>query len=125
MIDTDNDGLWTSFYLGSQAFRYAVTGQTKPRGMPGSPLPPSNDCLPSIHSEGFPSRTFERKGYKVSDADRWRDAPDPAWEWKGHTSSDEFVAYLYVASLMDEFMADERGENRVTDFMACYPEPHH
>ena len=25
MIDTDNDGLWSSFYLGSQAFRYAFT----------------------------------------------------------------------------------------------------
>src|SRR5690625_7087654 len=26
LVDTDNDGLWTSFYMGSEIFRYAATG---------------------------------------------------------------------------------------------------
>jgi hypothetical protein len=27
LVDSDNDGLWTSMYFGSQIFRYAVTGE--------------------------------------------------------------------------------------------------
>ncbi|MEK6480330.1 hypothetical protein WJR50_22495 [Catalinimonas sp. 4WD22] len=118
MIDTDNDGLWSSFYLGSQAFRYAVTGEAKAKHNAWECFEAFERLLSINQLEGFPSRTFERKGYKVSDADRWRDSPDPEWEWKGHTSSDEFVAYIYVASVMDEFLAETEGEKkRVADFM--------
>ena len=118
MIDTDNDGLWTAFYLGSQAFRYAVTGAEKARRNAWESFEAYERLLSINQLTGFPSRTFERKGYKVSDADRWRDSPDPEWEWKGHTSSDEFVAYLYVASLMDELVAQSDAEKaRVADFI--------
>ncbi|WPP50455.1 hypothetical protein [Catalinimonas niigatensis] len=118
MIDTDNDGLWSSFYLGSQAYRYAVTGEEKARRNAWECFEAFERILSINQLTGFPSRTFERKGFKVSDADRWRDSPDPAWEWKGHTSSDEFVAYIYVASLMDEFLSEtETEKKRVADFM--------
>ncbi|MDF9796640.1 hypothetical protein OKW21_001903 [Catalinimonas alkaloidigena] len=118
MIDTDNDGLWSSFYLGSQVFRYAVTGEEKARRNAWECFEAFERLLSVNQLEGFPSRTFERKGYKVSDADRWRDAPEPEWEWKGHTSSDEFVAYIYIASLMDEFLSHTESEKkRVADFM--------
>ncbi len=118
MIDTDNDGLWTSFYLGSQAFKYAVTGEEKARRHAWEAFEAYERLLSINLLKGFPSRTFERKGYKVSDAERWRDSPDPVWEWKGHTSSDEFVAYIYVASIMDEFLAQTEAEKtRVADFI--------
>ncbi len=118
MIDTDNDGLWTSFYLGSQAFRYAVTGEKKARNNAWESFAAFERLLSLNQLKGFPSRTFERKNYKYSDHERWRDSPDPEWEWKGHTSTDEFVAYIYVASIMDEFLAETEGEKkRVADFM--------
>ena len=118
MVDTDNDGLWSAFYLGSQAYRYAVTQEPKARRNAWEAFE-AYERLLSINSlEGFPSRTFERKGYKVADQDRWRNSPDSAWEWKGHTSSDEFVAYIYVASLMDEFIAKNSEEKqRIANFI--------
>ncbi len=118
MIDTDNDGLWSAFYLGSQAYRFAVTGEEKARQNAWECFEAFERLLSINQLKGFPSRTFERTGFKVSDAERWRDSPDPAWEWKGHTSSDEFVAYIYVASLMDEFLAATEAEKtRVAGFM--------
>ncbi|MEM9830501.1 MAG: hypothetical protein AAF944_07670 [Bacteroidota bacterium] len=118
MIDTDNDGLWSAFYLGSQAYRYAVTKEPKARRNAWEAFEAYERLLSINPLDGFPSRTFERKDYKVADLDRWRPSPDSAWEWKGHTSSDEFVAYIYVASLMDEFLAENADEKqRVADFI--------
>jgi len=120
MIDTDNDGLWSAFYLGSQAFRYAVTQEAKAKRNAWEAFEAYERLLSVNQLNGFPSRTFERKGYKVSNPDRWRDSPDPAWEWKGHTSSDEFVAYIFVSSLMNEFLCENSEEKeRVADFMVA------
>ena len=89
MIDTDNDGGWTSYYIGSLGARYAVTHEEEIRRQAWESFA-ALERLQNIHTNtGFPARTFERKGFKYSDPDRWRDAPDPGWEWKGHTSSDE------------------------------------
>jgi hypothetical protein len=69
------------------------------------------------HLDGFSARTFERTGYKVSDKDRWRPAVDPDWEWKGHTSTDEFVAWMWVAGLLDQYVAKTPQEKkRVADY---------
>ncbi|MGB3587472.1 MAG: hypothetical protein WBA23_13075, partial [Tunicatimonas sp.] len=118
MIDTDNDGLWSAFYLGSQAYRYAVTQEPKARRNAWEAFEAYERLLSINPLKGFPSRTFERKDYKVSDLVRWRPSPDSAWEWKGHTSSDEFVAYIYIASLMDEFLTESaEDEQRVANFI--------
>lgn len=118
MIDTDNDGLWTAFYLGSQAFRFAVTGEEKARRNAWEAFEAYERLLSLNQLKGFPSRTFERKGFKFSDPERWRDAPDPEWEWKGHTSSDEFVGYIWIASLLDQFVVQTESEKkRVADFI--------
>ncbi len=105
MIDTDNDGGWTSYYLGSLAARYAVTREEETRRQAWESFG-ALERLQSIHTNtGFPARTFERRGFKFSDTDRWRDAPDPAWEWKGHTSSDEMQAQGFAHAVMWELVA--------------------
>ena len=105
MIDTDNDGGWTSYYLGSLAARYAVTHEEEIRQQAWESFA-ALERLQSIHTNtGFPARTFERKGFKFSDPDRWRDAPDPGWEWKGHTSSDEICSQTFAHAVMWEFVA--------------------
>lgn len=101
---SDNDGLWTSMYLAGEVFRYAVTH--------------SNEALQNIRSAmdamerlytinpipGFPSRSFERRGYKYNDKP-WRRAEDPEWDWKSTTSSDEAIGHIFafgaIAELVD------------------------
>lgn len=110
MIDTDNDGGWTSYYLGSLAARYAVTREEETRRQAWESFA-ALERLQSIHTNtGFPARTFERRGFKFSDTDRWRDAPDPGWEWKGHTSSDEMQAQGFAHAVMWELVATNATE---------------
>jgi hypothetical protein len=102
MVDTDNDGLWTSYYLASQAFRYAVTGDASARRHAWEAFEAFERLLSVNPLDGFPSRTFERTGFKFSDVDRWRPSDDPSWEWKGHTSSDEVVGHIFGAAVLHE-----------------------
>lgn len=112
MIDTDNDGLWSAFYLGALAFRYQVTHDPVARTEAWETFTAYERLLSVNPLDGFPSRTFERKGFKVSDPKAWRPSQDSGWEWKGTTSSDEFVGYIFIAALMDEFVAQNAAEKK-------------
>ncbi len=112
LIDTDNDGGWTSYYLGSLAAHYAVTHGEEVRRQAWDSFA-ALERLQTIHTNtGFPARTFERKGFKYSDPDRWRDAPDAGWEWKGHTSSDEICSQTFAHAVMWEWVARDAAERR-------------
>lgn len=118
MIDTDNDGLWTSFYLGSQAFRYAVTKSPQARRYCWESFSAYERLLSITSLKGFPARSFARTGVQVSDPEAWRPSPDSGWQWKGTTSSDEFVGHIFVAAVMNEFVAKTQAEKkRVADFI--------
>ncbi|ULQ54145.1 hypothetical protein [Flavihumibacter fluvii] len=118
MTDTDNDGLWSAFYLGSQAFRYSVTGDKNAKRYAWEAFEAFERIISINPLKGFPSRTFERKGFKVSDPEAWRNSQDPEWEWKGTTSSDEFVGYIFIASVLHEMVAETESEHkRVADFI--------
>jgi hypothetical protein len=115
--DDDNDGLWTSFYLGSQAFRYAVTKEEKAREYVWESFEPYERLLVIHPIKGFSARTFERTGYIAGDTVPWRPAPDKDWWWKGTTSTDEFVGYMFVTSVIDQFVAQTPEEKkRVADY---------
>lgn len=112
MIDTDNDGTWTEYYMASQAFRYGATGDSEAHAHAWETFA-TMERLESINSlGGFPARTFERKGYKNSDPDRWRDRGDGLWEWKGHTSSDEITAHAFGCSVLYECAAKTAEEKQ-------------
>ena len=115
LIDTDNDGGWTSYYIGYLGARYAVTREEAIRRQAWESFA-AIERLQTIHTHtGFPARTFERKGFKFSDPDRWRDAPDPGWEWKGHTSSDEICSQTFAHAVMWELVATNAAERaRIT-----------
>jgi hypothetical protein len=110
LIDTDNDGGWTSYYIGALGAHYAVTHEEAVRRQAWESFG-ALERLQGIHTNtGFPARTFERRGFKFSDTDRWRDAPDPAWEWKGHTSSDEICSQTFAHAVMWELVATNATE---------------
>lgn len=110
MTDTDNDGTWSSYYMASQAFRYAATGDAKAKSNAWETFE-ALERLETINwLPGFPSRTFERVGFKISDPDRWHPAGDGEWEWKAHTSSDEIAAHAFGCAVLLETAAETPEE---------------
>ncbi len=105
--DSDNDGLWTSMYLGAEVFRYAVTKSDEALNN----ISESMEAMERLYTingiKGFPSRSFERRGYKYDDKP-WRRAGDPEWDWKSTTSSDEAIGHIFVFSVMAELLDDQK-----------------
>lgn len=110
MIDTDNDGTWSSYYMASQAFRHAATGSAKAKANAWETFE-ALERLETINwLPGFPSRTFERHGFKNSDKERWHPAGDGEWEWKAHTSSDEIAAHAFGCAALYDTAAETPEE---------------
>lgn len=109
--DSDNDGLWTSMYLGAEVFRYAATHS--PEALQN--CRESMDAMERLYSinpvPGFPARSFERRGYKYSD-EAWRRADNPEWDWKSTTSSDEAIGHIFVFGAMAELVDDPNLKSR-------------
>jgi hypothetical protein len=109
--DSDNDGLWTSMYMGAEVFRYAVTGSEEAL----QNLRESMEAMERLYSingvKGFPSRSFERRGYKYDDKP-WRRASHPEWDWKSTTSSDEAIGHIFIFGAMAELVDDHDLKKR-------------
>lgn len=114
LSDSDNDGLWTTMYLGGEIFRYAVTKDSSALQNCRESL----DALERLYSinpvPGFPARSFERSGHmnQLSDSDRWQPAPDKEWDWKTTTSSDEVIGHMFAFGAMAELVDDENMKSR-------------
>ncbi len=109
--DSDNDGLWTSMYMGAEVFRYAVTKSEDAL----QNLRESMEAMERLYTingvKGFPSRSFERRGYKYDDKP-WRRAEHPEWDWKSTTSSDEAIGHMFIFGAMAELLDDDDLKNR-------------
>jgi hypothetical protein len=107
--DSDNDGLWTSMYLGGQAFRYATTGSAEAL----QNVKESLDAMERLYTindiEGFPARSFSRSGFKdqLGGSKHWQDIEDPEWVWKATTSSDEVIGHVFVFGVIAELVDNE------------------
>ena len=114
LSDSDNDGLWTSMYLGGEIFRYAVTKD--PDALQN--CRESLDAMERLYTvtpvPGFPARSFERAGYmaKLSDPERWQHSPKPGWDWKSTTSSDEVIGHIFAFGAMAELVDDKALQRR-------------
>jgi hypothetical protein len=139
--DSDNDGLWTSMYLGAEVFRYAAT--KSPEALQN--CRESLDAMERLYTinslEGFPSRSFERRGYEISDVHKknktdtsihqeypgnagiqspfevWRHANDSVWDWKSTTSSDEAIGHMFVFGAIAELIDDVELKNKAVKLM--------
>lgn len=107
--DSDNDGLWTSMYLGAEVFRYAVTQSPEALQNCRESLDAMERLFTINPVPGFPSRSYERSGYieHLSDPERWQPTGDPEWDWKSTTSSDEAIGHIFVYGAMAELVDDE------------------
>lgn len=118
MIDTDNDGTWNNYYMASQAFRYGATKEEDAHAHAWEVFA-AIERLEEINPlEGFPSRTFERLGFRNSDPERWHEVGDGFWEWKAHTSSDEITAHAFGSAVLYECAARTPAERaRIAAFI--------
>lgn len=114
--DSDNDGLWTTMYMGAEVFRYAVTKSEDAL----QNLRESMEAMERLYTingvKGFPSRSFERRGYKYDDKP-WRRAEHPEWDWKSTTSSDEAIGHMFIFGAMAELLDDEDLKRRAVVLM--------
>lgn len=114
MDDSDNDGLWTSMYLGGEIFRYAVTKD--PEALQN--CRESLDAMERLYSvtgiPGFPARSFERSGHvkELSDSERWQHSSEKEWDWKSTTSSDEIIGHIFAFGAMAELIDDPAMKKR-------------
>ncbi len=104
MENSDNDGLWTSMYLGGETFRYSVTKSAEAL----QNIRESLDAMERLYTinpmkSGFPSRSYERAGYNVGH-EPWRPTEDPEWDWKSTTSSDEAIGHVFVFGAIAELV---------------------
>ncbi len=112
IIDTDNDGGWSSYYLASQAFRFAATGSAQARSNCWETFAALERLQTLPQRDGFFARTIERHGFKYSDPERWRELPGGDWDWKGHTSSDEFTSHTLAHGVMWQLVAKTDAERQ-------------
>ncbi|MCE7043629.1 hypothetical protein [Dyadobacter sp. CY312] len=114
MEDSDNDGLWTSMYLGGEIFRYAVTKDSAAL----QNCRESMDAMERLYDinpvPGFPSRSFERSGHinELGDPERWQHASNKEWDWKSTTSSDEVIGHIFAFGAMAELVDDTNLKTR-------------
>ena len=121
LIDTDNDGLWTSMYLAGELFRYAVTKSEDAKLNAYEAFEAMERLTEVSGIDGFPARTYEVDGYQFSDADTinpkhknvWRTSDkDPRWKWKTTTSSDESCGHFFAYALFAEIIKDKEWRDR-------------
>jgi len=112
--DSDNDGLWTSMYLGAEIFRYAATKSDEALQNCRESLDAIERLYTITSVPGFPARSFERRGNKdrLSDPDRWQHASDPEWDWKSTTSSDEAIGHIFALGAMAELIDNQSMKSR-------------
>lgn len=103
MRTSDNDGLWTTMYLAGEVFRYSVTKSEEALQNVRESLDALERLYTINHIPGFPSRSFERRGYKYSEY-KWKRAEDPEWDWKSTTSSDEAIGHIFVFAAIAELV---------------------
>jgi hypothetical protein len=106
LADSDNDGLWTSMYLGGEIFRYVVTKEADALQNCRESLDAMERLFSVNQIAGFPSRSFERSGFikQLADPERWQHSPDKEWDWKSTTSSDEAIGHIFAYGAMAELI---------------------
>ncbi len=111
--DNDNDGLWTSIYLGAQAYRFAVTKDpaARERAQRSMQLLLRLEEITGI--PGFPARSFVSTNEPLPTSGEWHPTPDGKWLWKGDTSSDEIVGHYFGYALYYDLVANEPEKEQI------------
>ena len=125
----DSDNLWTGMYLGSQLFRYLVTGSEEAKQNCREAFKAMERMHEISGIQGLFGRSFERRGYHefrteyrdyvnhywyngYNGAVSWRHADDPEWDWRASASSDQTVGQIFALTLIAEYIDDKTWRDR-------------
>ena len=106
----DNDGLWTSMYLGSQAFRYAVTNETIAKKNAWKFFQGLYSLNHVTGILGYPSRSIAKIDEFPPTPDWYPSPVNSSLQFKGDTSSDEMVGHQFIYPLVHDFLCDDDAQ---------------
>lgn len=120
-LPDDNAGLWTSVYLASQVFRYAVTHSREARDNANHALQALRFLQRVTGTEGYPARCYARKGDQGTDYnpyvdgdDTWFDSPSfDGWVYKSGTPSEELVGHQFALVAFYKLVAEFPEEQQL------------
>jgi len=110
---SDNDGLWTSFYVAAESFRYAVTGDAEARQNAKRSVEAMMWLEEVTPISGFPARAIEEAGQGARHGGEWHLSEDGKWDWKGDTSSDEIDGHYFAYYIYHDLVADDSERARI------------
>ena len=118
----DNDGLWTSCFLGAECFRYAVTQAPDARERAIRTFEALERLELVTGIPGYPARSYALATDSVVQSRSphpkyWHLSPDGQWRWLDDTSSDEITGHMFTLSLFYELVADEDQKKRVVNLV--------
>ena len=120
MRDDDNDGLWTSIYVGAECFRYAVTHSEEAKKRALHSFGAMERLVQITGIPGFPARSFiPAADYFPGKGGEWHRTPDGKWYWKGDTSSDEIVGHYFAYALVYELIDDPAVKKRAKNLIVA------
>lgn len=109
----DNDGLWTSMYLGSQAFRYAVTKEPAVKKHAWDLFETMERLIIVTGVNGLMARSYTYPSDPTAQSSQWHNSTTiPNLRWKGDTSSDEVTGHLFVYPLIYDLVAETAEEKQ-------------
>ena len=108
----DNDGLWTSMYLGSQIFRYLTTNDSQIRDSSWKYFQGLYSLNKVTGIVGYPSRSIARRD-EFPPTEDWYPSPvNSSLQFKGDTSSDEIVGHEFVYPLVIDYLSRNEIERQ-------------
>ncbi len=117
--DNDNDGLWTSIYLASLCFRYAVTEDPQVKELAWKHYEAMEFLEEVTGKEGYFARSYVKKGEPHEQGGEWHESEDGEWVWKSDTSSDELVGHMFVYPIFYDLVCETEEEKaRVSGLVA-------
>lgn len=106
----DNDGLWTTMYLSSQIFRYAITNDSSVRKTAWEHFQALYLLNQVTGIPGYPARSLAKKN-EFPPTEDWYPSPiNSTLQFKGDTSSDEIVGHEFVYPLVHDLLCENDGE---------------
>lgn len=117
---SDNDGLWTALYVGSQSFRYAVTKSPEARIQAWRSMRALMRLESVTGISGFPARAMAHEsepqfaGRSERSRPEWHSSSvEDGWWWKGDTSSDEIVGHFFACHVFYALAASEEEKQKI------------